>query len=86
MTQKTKTSVLQLAPFALGLILTGFITGCGSSDDGPKGGTIDACALLAEMHPEALLGGPVDEGKKSWTGMMPKRRYRCAVIPPVAPG
>jgi len=64
MTQKTKTSVLQLAPFVLGLILTGFITACGSGDGGPKGGAIDACALLEDVHPETLLGGPVDEGKK----------------------
>jgi len=65
MKKKMKTSVLQLAPIALGLILTGFITGCSSGDGGPKGGVIDACTLLAEMHPETLLGGPVDEGKKN---------------------
>jgi len=63
MKQKMKAAALPFVPFMLGLILTGVITGCGSGGDGPKG-EINACALLEEMHPEALLGGPVGEGKK----------------------
>ncbi len=63
MTQKMQTTLSLLFPFITAMILFALITGCGSNG-GPKGGAIDACALLAEADPAALLGGPVDKGKE----------------------
>ena len=64
MKQRMKTAVLVLVPLVLGLIFSALIAGCSSCESGPKGGAIDACALLAEVNPEALLGEPVKKAKK----------------------
>ncbi len=49
----------------VGLLAIGLIAGCDSGEDGSKkAAVIDACALLKQANPEALLGGPVDEGKE----------------------
>lgn len=58
-----KVNVLWIAMLMLALVASPRIASCSSSKSGPKGGKIDACALLAGANPAALLGGPVTKGQ-----------------------